>query len=435
MEYLEQGIDSFIASSIPDDFSEWVDTTTYIREFDEENLTDASTVRYGNYYFRSITDDNLGNNPEETLGIYWVRWNVSNKYALIDLRATTASTSSVGTDIVTNGAFDTETDWSLGSLWTWGTGVVISGGSADATVNQDVGLMPNTSYTITVEISSYTSGELYAGYFQGGGGGIVKATTAMTSTGIFTFTFTTSIELTTNKIYLQSGNPEVFIGEVTEVTLKDAGDIVVTFAKDVIDTIAIGYYSAETLRIELLDASEEIIWSVEETQSPNEDVEDYYTYIYSLYTTEVDRAKVYKLPTGLGVNIRITMTPIGTTDTASCGYLIGGTAVSMGETLYGVDFSFESYSVKTTDAFGITTIIKRGIQDLVDFETVIDAASMANIKRKVKTIYGEVLAFIVDPTEDSRYDNLVTLGTVDNVSVTLDNPVQSIMSWSIQEII
>lgn len=432
MEYLEQGIDSFIFSSLTDEFSEWVDTTTYIREFDAENLTDASTVRYGNYYFRSITDDNLNNNPEETLGVHWVRWDVSNKYAMIDLRATTASTSIGGSNVVLNSTFDTATDWSFGAGWYYGTGVIYNNGFTPVgPAFQDVGLVENIRYEYSIELSAVTSGSVYVAYHDGTD--YVQVSELLDSVGVYTGSFSVNDTALTN-VYIMPVSTG-FIGEVTEFTLNDSGDLVVTFAKDIIDTLAIGYYSAETLKIELLDASGDTVWYVEETQSPNEDVEDYYTYIYSLYSLDVDRTKVFKLPIGLGVNLRVTLSVEPTTNIASCGYLIGDAAVDMGETLYGVGFSFESYSSKTTDTFGITTITKRGIQDLVDFETVIDAVAMSSIKRKIKTIYGEVLAFVVDPTEDSKYDNIVTLGTVDNVSVALDNPVQSIIAWSIQEII
>lgn len=422
MEYLPQIIDSFVANSIADDYPTWVSTTTYAQ---------GDILRYGNYYFKSVSDDNLDNNPEDTLGIYWFRHSISNRFAAIDLQATTSSTTSVGADTVTNGLFTTDTDWTKDTGWTIAGNVAVCDGTADARIYQDAGVVIDNRLEFSIDITSYTSGDMHVAYYTGTE--YIKVSTDISATGIVTGEFLVGTEADL-EIYLVAGSSG-FIGEVNEFTLNNSGDLVVVFAKDVIDTLAIGYYSAETLTIELLDAGGNVVWSVEETQSPNEDVEDYYTYIYSLYTLEVDRTKVFRLPTGLGVNIRVTMTVEGTTSTVSCGYLIGGVATDMGETLYGVGFSFESYSVKTTDQYGVTTIEKRGIQDLVDFETVIDAASMATFKRKVKTIYGEILAFILDPTEDSRYENLVTLGTVDNVSVTLDNPVQSIMSWSIQEII
>ena len=373
MEYLHQAISEFETSTIISRWSDWDIGVTYTTEADANNLTDGAVAKYGNYYYRTITNDNTGNNPEDTLGTKWIRWDISNQNAMIDLRSTSESISDRVPDYLTTG------------------------------VSQIVDI---SVYTVVLyDVASGSTGD-----------------------GVIGTTYRAVIEQLASDLDLEDftneTNWEVFLG-----------DLIVTFPKRTIDTLAIGYYTCDTLRIELLDEVGTVVWSEEEDQTPNEDVIDYYSYMYSEYTLEVDRARVFKLPDTIGVTIRVTFTVETSTVTAKCGFLIADEAISMGDTLYGVDFSFNSYSTKTTDTLGITHVTKSGIQDVVDFETVIDSAIMATNKRKIRSIYDEVLAFIIDPSDPSRYDNLVTLGMIDSVSIVLSNPQVTTVAWSIQETI
>lgn len=307
MQYVSQQLDTFLATTITEEFSEWDVATTYNVDTDTANLTDSSTVRYGNYYYRSVTDLNVGNNPVETLGVHWFLYKVSNPYAMLDLQSTTK-------------------------------------------------------------------------------------------------------------------------------TVVDAGSIDATFSRGFSDTIVIGNYVGNSVTVELLDNLDAVLWTKTVTSSPNEDVVDYFTYFYSDYTNQTDRGISFELPF-IGTKIRVLITANSGTSTAECGFLIGGIANDMGATLYGVGFRFNSYSVKDVDDFGIINITKRGIQDLVDFETIVENPLVASNIRKTKLIYDDIVAFIVDPTPDSIYDNMITLGTISDVSAVIENNDKTIFAWSVQETI
>ena len=263
-------------------------------------------------------------------------------------------------------------------------------------------------------------------------------------------------------------------------------NLVVEFGKGTIDTLAIGYYSTIEIRIDNIgvgkttydgnDATKDYVIDFDakyrpandltkvldtlpddapipthtlndkllfcriydtqvEPHSVNMGVEDYYSYIYSKYSSIADYGRLFYIKP-LGLDIRVTFyAQTGSQTRASCGYLIGSEATDMGQTLYGVNFSFNSYSTKTTDDFGVLTIQKRGVQDLIDFETVIPSQSVPSIKRKIKLIYDDIVAFVLDPSEDSAYENIITLGTIENVSTVLANPVSTTIAWSVHETI
>ena len=91
MKYLYQNISTLSESNLVDTFSEWSPLTTY--SFESGTPTNASVVRYGSYYYRSVIDGNLNNNPEEYENIKWTKYGISNKYALLDLHSTSSSVS------------------------------------------------------------------------------------------------------------------------------------------------------------------------------------------------------------------------------------------------------------------------------------------------------------------------------------------------------
>lgn len=360
MKYVRQEIADFTASTVPEDWPDWDSTFTY--QTDDippyAGGDGGSIVRYGNYYYRTLVNDNTSgvdhDTPQNTLGSKWMIWAYSNHSAMIDLQATTYTTIKHLGDHATPPTVDNDGD----------------------------PLVVGYIYYDTVLLNTY-----------------------------------------------------LWEGSAWAITTFN-GDLVVEFLLNDIDTLAMGYYTADSVTIENLDSLGAVIPSTVQVieQSVNEDVEDYYSYMYSQYTISVDIGVMVNIPR-FGEKIRVTFALESSTSSSACGYLVGGSAVDMGDTLYGVNFNFSSYSTKSTDLFGVTTIDRRGVQDLVDFETIIDSGLVMSAKRKIKSIYDEVVVFILDPTTDSKYENMMTLGAVDDASSVLDNGVQAVIAWSVQEIL
>lgn len=218
-------------------------------------------------------------------------------------------------------------------------------------------------------------------------------------------------------------------------TVLDSGDLTVTFALTTeTDSIVVGNYEARNIKVEILDELDVVLWTYESESSVNNGVVDWWTYLYATYGYEVDRALLVDIPMNLGTKARVTfLGEVG--ERTACGYLIAGQAIDMGETLYGVKFGFNSFAVKEFDAFGSLTIVKRNVQDLVDFETSIPTNELMSLKRKLKEIYNDVVVFVLDPTEGSKFENMITLGIVENADVLVSTPVLSSMTWSILEVI
>lgn len=307
MKFLRQQILEFTSINIPATYPDWDETESYIRETDENNLTLNSVALMDNFYYRSVSEPNLGNNPLETLGIHWTKHKVSNRYAMIDLRSQT-STVSVGNSIV------------------------------------------------------------------------------------------------------------------------------VEFIRGDIDTLGLGNFGASKVIVEYIDELDvvESQYTQEYIFGENEGVENFVDLVDTPYSDRVDRG-VYMQIYNTGYKIRVTFEVVASTNKTTVGYMIGGKAYDMGETLSDVNFSFQSFSIDEDDVFGTTTTVKRNARDLTSFETLVKQEKQNRMKKEAKKVYGEIVLFIVDPSENSLHENMLTLGKIENASTSTSVFVKERMSWEIKE--
>jgi len=369
MHFVKQLITSFNSHNMLEEAEEWNSGYTYqVSAADPLPDGDGGAVaNYGNSTYRTLINDNTNNLPTDELSTKWLKYEVSNSFAMLDLSATSKS-------------------YFIPSFTTTGASQVV-----DLVIDDVV-------YVEVLGSATGTEGNYY------------KALTTRSTIELNTEDFTngTNWELSANKLVVEF----------------DRGDI---------DTLVVGNYSATYITVEMIDIDGETVLDTQVREhGVSEDVTDYWSYVYSQYSITTGLDLAFKL-LAVGVTIRVTFESSISGEEVSCGFLIGGIAEDMGDTRIGVGFSFNSYSVRNTDDFGVLTITKRGIQQLVDFETYADSKSIAGTLSKIKQIYDEIVVFIVDPLEDSLYDSIITMGVVESVTTVLQNPVQSVVAWSIQE--
>ena len=114
-----------------------------------------------------------------------------------------------GTNLVTNGTFDTDSDWNQGTGWSITNGKAVSvGGSNFASFNQDISAITGKSYRIIFTITDFTSGQLFVN-LQG-------TSTTYTSTGTYTLDLTAS----GSRLYFVSGGSgNNFVGSIDNVSV------------------------------------------------------------------------------------------------------------------------------------------------------------------------------------------------------------------------
>jgi hypothetical protein len=224
-------------------------------------------------------------------------------------------------------------------------------------------------------------------------------------------------------IDLESGSKTIFVGD----------DLYIDFKTTVfMEYLAIGYYEADTVTVEIYTGTygdgHTVIWEYETESTINENVTDYFTYIYSDYGTLTDRGVLVKLGyMSNDARCRVTFNKSAEQDRTACGFLVGGELVDMGKTLNQVTFNFNS---NVTDA---KKAQKTQIQDLVDFQTMIKNEFFSETRRKIKQIYKEIVVFVVDEDESSKWENLITLGVIQDSSIILTDDSMTTISWSVAE--
>lgn len=81
MKYLEQLVTGFTSTNIVDATPVWDSITAY---------TAGNFVIYGTYTYKCVST-NTNKSPATNTGVYWVKWAVSNQYAMLDKSSATKS--------------------------------------------------------------------------------------------------------------------------------------------------------------------------------------------------------------------------------------------------------------------------------------------------------------------------------------------------------
>lgn len=219
-------------------------------------------------------------------------------------------------------------------------------------------------------------------------------------------------------------------------TVKTLGNLTVEFAMPwMADAIGIGMYEADTVLIELLNDADAVVWSYETETTYNESVYDWYTWTFAPRIEETDRSFAVSIPPFIATKVRVTFNAFSASHNTACGFLSCGIKEDMGCTLQNVPFKFQSYAIRAVDDFGNITITKRAVQDIVDFETVIDSTVFMRKKNIIKKDYNTIMMFVVDDSINSQYQNMVTLGLIQDASPIATEFDKDTITWTVIEAI
>ena len=117
---------------------------------------------------------------------------------------------SLGSELVTNGDFSTDSDWSKGTGWTIANGVASQDGTGsgnDGDIIQNANLDTNKIYNLVLEVTNYTQGTLY----------IDTTNTDLNITGVGTYTL--SFTPSSSFLYIRT-RYSGFIGSIDNVSVK-----------------------------------------------------------------------------------------------------------------------------------------------------------------------------------------------------------------------
>ena len=120
-------------------------------------------------------------------------------------------------NLVTNGTFDTDSNWTFGTGWSMGDGKAVRTGTTSSGLTQSGSFNSGKKYKLEFTISDYVNGSI-KGEFSGGGGSDVFFTSNNIGNGTFTFITETTINRNTLQFYAFNS----FDGSIDNVSVQVA---------------------------------------------------------------------------------------------------------------------------------------------------------------------------------------------------------------------
>ena len=177
--------------------------------------------------------------------------------------------------------------------------------------------------------------------------------------------------------------------QATSLTYKiTPGELFDSAAFMNIDAVSIHIVSTDSVAGVVYDETLDLLNVVTDKLSG---VYDWYSYFFADYFRISDIA-VFDIPPYLNAVLDITIAYAG--GTVLCGGIVLGLARTLGGSEYGAAIGITDYSVKSTDAYGVTSIDKRDYAKYMNVDISSKSAATANLFRLLATYRAEALVWV-----------------------------------------
>lgn len=157
-----------------------------------------------------------------------------------------------------------------------------------------------------------------------------------------------------------------------------------------------------------------------------EEIIDWYGYFFEAITYKSDLVLTDLPPYSNGI---ITVSIINTGSTAKCGNCVIGSFYDIGDTQYGASAGIVDYSVKTTDTFGNTTVVKRNYAKRMNSNLMINNAIVDDVVNLLGSYRATPLVWV---GAESNYTSLIVYGFYKDFDVNIAYPDYSSCSLTIE---
>lgn len=195
----------------------------------------------------------------------------------------------------------------------------------------------------------------------------------------------------TNWIDIGPTNPWAMYDELSETQTERAGNITSELnATGRVTSEAFFNLDATTIRIEVEDAVEGVVYDEEFNLTSYDNVDDFYDYFFAPLIRKTD-LYVDGLPPYAGATITNTIS--NPDSIAKCGKLVAGSERLIGETITGADFGIIDGSRITEDAFQNLTIVERSFRKRMTLsvkvarENVDETGRILASRRAIPTVF------------------------------------------------
>lgn len=155
---------------------------------------------------------------------------------------------------------------------------------------------------------------------------------------------------------------------------------------------------------------------------------DWYQYFFFDPLTPSTQAIFQNLPPYASAHATLTLT--GGVD-VSVGAVVFGLSSHIGDAQYGASAGIVDYSRKDTDAFGVTTFVKRAFSKRMTVPLVLDSSQLNRVQRLLYGLRATPCVWI--GADDARYDEAMTVyGFYKDFSATIAYSQHSLYSLEIE---
>jgi hypothetical protein len=155
-------------------------------------------------------------------------------------------------------------------------------------------------------------------------------------------------------------------------------------------------------------------------------IADWYQYYFEP-SVQLESVVLSDLPPYGDAHITVSVTGTGT---VKCGVLLVGTFYELGNVQYGATSSITDYSVKETDAFGVTKFVQRGYSDQIALNLMFPNSQLNKVRGVLKSLRSTPCGWI--GADVDGFEVLDTFGAYRNFNIVVSYPTTSLCSIEIE---
>lgn len=182
----------------------------------------------------------------------------------------------------------------------------------------------------------------------------------------------------------------------------------------VVNGMALFNLQGQSVRVEMDDPTDGIVYDKTYSLNNNDAVEDWYSYFYE--PIETDRTLLIDdLPSFGTATFRVSIA--NPTDPAKCGFVAMGRIRSVGRTQYGSTTGITDYSRKERDQFGRATIKQRSFNARGEFDINVEAGRTSFVENLLADLRATPVVYYGSPS----YKNTIIYGYYRDFTTVISN--------------
>lgn len=158
-------------------------------------------------------------------------------------------------------------------------------------------------------------------------------------------------------------------------------------------------------------------------------ISDWYQYFFEPYQVASD-VLFGPLPPYPGAQITVTITPTTVGSVVTCGALLFGNTVDLGDTQYGASAGVNDYSVFETDSYGVTTLVRRGYAKKSSYSLMVKNTQLRRVFSTLAALRATPAVWV--GTDDVSLSPLTVFGVVKSWGINVTYSSLSSVSIEIQ---